>query len=164
MKVDVSRLARMDGAYQDLAFEGFLEGQPNDQGEVILDRPVRFQGRIGNAGGILKLDGILETEYAVRCARCLEDLRIPLKAEVHESFAYAGNTDGGGPEDGAYYRRGDAVELDKPLLDNIFLSFPQVWHCSPACRGLCPVCGTNLNQGMCRCSGDLGEESEASGG
>ena len=34
------------------------------------------------------------------------------------------------------------------------LSLPEGVLCSEGCRGLCPVCGKNLNDGDCGCGND----------
>ena len=51
----------------------------------------------------------------------------------------------------AFYREGmlDVIEL---LREQFQLALPMKPLCSEACRGLCPVCGTNLNKGQCDCT------------
>lgn len=43
------------------------------------------------------------------------------------------------------------VELDEIIISDILLDVPQKNLCQEDCRGLCPVCGQNLNSGGCRC-------------
>ena len=44
------------------------------------------------------------------------------------------------------------------IREDILIVFPQSCLCSEDCRGLCPVCGANLNEGDCGC--ELPEEEE----
>ena len=43
------------------------------------------------------------------------------------------------------------LELDEVVISDIILNYPQKFLCSEDCRGLCPVCGKNLNEGDCGC-------------
>ena len=42
------------------------------------------------------------------------------------------------------------IDLSGVLHDELCLSVPLVPLCSESCRGLCPVCGVNLNEGSCQ--------------
>ena len=43
------------------------------------------------------------------------------------------------------------VELDEIVISDILLNLPQKRLCKEDCKGLCPVCGHNLNNGDCEC-------------
>ena len=45
------------------------------------------------------------------------------------------------------------LELDEVVRTDLILSYPQKFFCSRGedCRGLCPKCGKNLNEGDCGC-------------
>ncbi|MGB9809870.1 MAG: YceD family protein, partial [Caldanaerobacter sp.] len=36
-------------------------------------------------------------------------------------------------------------------LHFVILSLPMKFLCKEDCKGLCPICGTNLNYGSCSC-------------
>lgn len=55
-------------------------------------------------------------------------------------------------EEGFY--EGDVIDLDEILREQIILALPMYPRCSQECRGLCPVCGINLNQETCDCQRD----------
>ncbi len=48
---------------------------------------------------------------------------------------------------------GNWLDLLPMARDAIHLAVPIAPRCRPDCRGLCPVCGANLNDGQCRCAG-----------
>ena len=48
----------------------------------------------------------------------------------------------------------DQLDLDQLLTEDILLDVPSKFLCSPGCKGLCPTCGKNLNQGPCGCERD----------
>ena len=43
------------------------------------------------------------------------------------------------------------------LWEEFSLALPVKPLCRPDCRGLCPECGKNLNEGACGCSRDSGD-------
>lgn len=53
-------------------------------------------------------------------------------------------------------RRGRVLELDAGgmLWEEFLLALPVKPLCSEECKGLCPDCGQDLNQGPCKCSGE----------
>ena len=46
----------------------------------------------------------------------------------------------------------ESIELDDLLREDILLELPTKFLCKPDCKGLCPQCGKNLNEGKCGCS------------
>ena len=51
-----------------------------------------------------------------------------------------------------YYTDGDTVELDEAIQTNVIMNIPAQRLCSENCKGLCPVCGADLDTGCCCCS------------
>ena len=47
--------------------------------------------------------------------------------------------------------RGKVIELDPLVEEQIALALPPYPVCQDGCKGLCPVCGANLNEGECGC-------------
>ncbi len=43
------------------------------------------------------------------------------------------------------------IVLDEDIRDNIMLDYPMAPLCAEDCKGLCPHCGGNRNDGNCRC-------------
>ncbi|MGC8820251.1 MAG: YceD family protein [Fervidobacterium sp.] len=42
---------------------------------------------------------------------------------------------------------GDIIDLEERIIEGIVSSAPDVYVCSPDCKGLCPYCGADLNEG-----------------
>ena len=73
-----------------------------------------------------------------------------MKLDVKEDFISASeNTD-----DEAYSYEGKYIDLSRVLKDNIILGLPMKQVCKPECKGLCPKCGTDLNEKECDCKED----------
>jgi len=46
----------------------------------------------------------------------------------------------------------DSVDLTKILLEILIIEIPFKKLCTNPCKGICPVCGINLNYKLCSCS------------
>ena len=51
---------------------------------------------------------------------------------------------------------GDEIDLDEVVREQIYFSLPMKSLCREDCRGLCPVCGINLNKEECKCRREIG--------
>ena len=45
-----------------------------------------------------------------------------------------------------------SLDLDELLRADILLELPTKYLCREDCKGLCAVCGKNLNDGPCNCN------------
>lgn len=46
---------------------------------------------------------------------------------------------------------GIAINVEEQVKEQMMLNFPMSVICSSDCKGLCPSCGHNLNEGACQC-------------
>jgi uncharacterized protein len=104
-----------------------------------------------------RLVGRVQTTLELSCGRCLESLVWPVDAEFDlRDHPHAENTGEGEraiEEDDlttAFYEH-DEIDLGQLMLEQFYLSLPMKPLCAIDCKGLCSVCGTNLNRGTCTC-------------
>ena len=94
----------------------------------------------------LLLQGEFGAAADLECVRCLETFSQPLEWSFSDLYAFDNRniTDSGllVPEDAQ-------IDLELLLREYALLEFPISPVCKPDCRGLCPVCGENLNQIDC---------------
>ena len=97
------------------------------------------------------VQGRVSTVVAHECRRCLEPVTMPIAENVSMFFQQ------GVPEEQAEAEevyalpdRGD-LDLAPALREQVALAVPRFALCREDCRGLCPQCGTNLNEGDCGC-------------
>ncbi len=50
------------------------------------------------------------------------------------------------------YYQGDGILLEDVLREQVLLALPLKVTCRDDCKGLCPHCGTNLNEAQCSCA------------
>lgn len=87
----------------------------------------------------------------IPCSRCLKevptDLRIPVDKElIIEASAVRGEE----PEDTGYLD-GQSLDTDRLIYGEILMNWPAKVLCREDCRGICKVCGADLNDGECGC-------------
>ena len=119
----------------------------------VLSDPIRFEG-IGVEGEFfctgdnrISLRGRASATAVSRCSRCLEPVQVPLSAGI--DALYSKQPDPDDPD--LYGFEGHAVQLEDAVKDALLLELPLRILCSDDCKGLCPVCGTNLNKDTCTC-------------
>ncbi|HET7206446.1 MAG TPA: DUF177 domain-containing protein [Terriglobales bacterium] len=109
----------------------------------------------------IRVKGDLSTRLEFNCARCLE----PVEQVLARSFDLLYRPQGSDAraeelsvtdaEAEIGYYRGDGLELEDLLREQILLALPLKTVCRDNCKGLCPHCGTNLNFQQCSCEEPL---------
>jgi uncharacterized protein len=106
------------------------------------------------------LTGTVRTTLELPCSRCLEPFRSPVDASFDLRYQpHALNTGSDEREieeddlSTAFYEN-DEIDLGQLMREQFYLSVPMKPLCQDDCRGLCPMCGTNLNRGTCECKRD----------
>ena len=115
--------------------------------------PVHVTGRLSSAGGSRyyfagRLEGRLEAE----CRRCLGPAAAEVSEEVH--LIYAEDEDeetSDDPDVYALHPQTGELDLREAVREHWLLSAPSYLLCREDCKGLCPQCGTSLNEGTCEC-------------
>jgi len=101
----------------------------------------------------LYAQGHLQTQVQMTCVRCLEPFSYPLEIEMEERYVFSRQE---GDKDPVYLVSADGmVDIAEPVRQQIWVSLPLQPLCRPDCQGLCPHCGTNLNNGACTCQEEV---------
>ena len=122
----------------------------------------RLTGTLRKDGKTVFFSGRFQGVVAFECSRCAEDSTMEIDVEFTRVFFPAGahgvSMDLEIPDDNETMEsveyRGNVINLGPTLTDEFVLMLPAYPLCSPDCKGLCPVCGHNLNQGDCGCDRD----------
>jgi len=109
----------------------------------------------------IRLKGRLETSLEVACARCLESVVVPVERSFDLLYRPVG-TDSGHEElsvtdaeaEIGYYE-GEGLLLEDSLREQVLLAVPLKTVCREDCKGFCPHCGKNLNEGACSCADQM---------
>jgi uncharacterized protein len=94
----------------------------------------------------LFLQGEFKAKTEMACVRCLEDFIQPIEWEVTDLYAFDRRNL---TESGLLVPEAGQIDLEPLLREYALLEFPISPVCKPDCKGLCPVCGENLNKTDC---------------
>jgi uncharacterized protein len=109
-----------------------------------------------------RLVGRVRTTLELTCSRCLEPFSLLVDAEFDLRYhPHVENTGSAEAEreieeddlTTAFYEN-EEIDLGHLMHEQFYLSLPMKPLCREDCRGLCAVCGTNLNRETCDCKRD----------
>jgi len=117
--------------------------------------PIR--GRLGfdKANEQVTVRGRIQAQGNLECVRCLRAFEQPIESELLVYADRSGTSRRDSEEDelerDQYMRFHDGRELDlsDEVREALLLELPITPHCREDCRGLCPKCGADLNEGPC---------------
>lgn len=100
----------------------------------------------------IRIEGQTALKVVIPCDRCLEDVEVDLTLDFDKHV----NTDvesiaDDDDSDEANYIDGYHLEVEQLLYNEILIGWPMKVLCSEDCKGICSVCGQNLNVGTCDC-------------
>ncbi len=138
----------LTGAVDVIEFDDTL-APPAPFNGIEFPEPVRVVSRIKNMAGYMTLTASASVPYITRCARCLKEIS---RVFTHTFTRTLATRLQNGENDDYLLIRDDRVALDEPLLEDLVLNLDFVYLCKEDCKGLCPKCGKDRNEGECGCS------------
>jgi len=150
MLLDLHKIIEVPGGKVSFTCEPDLADLDFDGIEGFYE-PLKAVGQVVNRAGALILTAELTAGLDCVCARCLKRFRreYSLNTEAVLSAEEPENED-----TDMYLLDGDCIDTDEVILTAFVLSLDQRQLCSDACKGLCPRCGKNLNDGPCACKAE----------
>ena len=146
LRLDVSYLVKgSPGTYKDFEFNF---PQLRFSSELIL---VNIQGKIAvsvTEDGVVA-NGKMTALTQLSCSRCLEDYWQPITIDFTEIFSSHPLLDQDEVPGEQLLPADGSIDLSTIIRDYASLDIPIRQLCSRDCKGLCPTCGTNLNQKDC---------------
>lgn len=151
MTIDVSSILKEIGGRVDLDGDVTL---PDTEflGEYRFPQPLKISGSVSNNGKSLILRAEAKGLMTTNCARCMKEITVPAEFRIDENLSR---------DDGEISNNEDVIlfhdttiDIDDIVYNNFLMSVEGRYLCSEDCRGLCPTCGKDLNEGDCDCSGE----------
>lgn len=139
---------------------GDLIGHPEGRREFFGRHPVSLRLGDSSVKGTMEVEGWargtvdgVSAQFTVTapihltCVRCLREWDERLEAAGSQHFTRTPDEDGYSIEEGR-------IDVVGPATDELALAIPVAPLCRPGCKGLCPICGTDLNDDPCDGHGD----------
>lgn len=105
-----------------------------DRWDLRLEQPVEVDAFISRVDQELVVRVQIRCPICASCARCLEDFDAVLTPAALFSYQVTPT---------------DVVDITDDVRQEVVLAYPMIPVCRPDCRGLCGVCGQNLNEAAC---------------
>ena len=121
-------------------------------GDFPISRKAPVELHICNQENAAELiTGTVDIEVMIPCARCLEEVPTSIRFDIDKKLRIE--------EDGLVddemeqpdYLIGFELDVDKLVYAEILVNWPMRVLCKDDCKGICKVCGMNLNKGACSC-------------
>ena len=132
--------------------------------------PAHVDARLEKLGRRVRVEADAKAELAGACRRCLAPVSVDVPVEFELTLVPAderadddapaeGKEHDKGPKGGSFSAddaeeetyTGKVIDLDPIVREQLLLSMPEYPVCDEQCKGLCPVCGANLNDRECGC-------------
>lgn len=88
------------------------------------------------------------------CSRCLEEVNCEYQLSVFRNINVANKEayiEDASEADEISYIEDCNLDIDMLVLDELYTVLPMNVICKDDCKGICKVCGTNLNESTCNC-------------
>ena len=151
MVLDISKLINNDGASikvsEDIEFDTLSFNGQN----IRFLTPVHLEGSVKNINNLLSMYFDCNFDYVSQCSRCLADTEKKLDFKIEEVFS---KTELENENDDVIILNSNEIDLKEIAEQAFCCALPITDLCSEDCKGLCPVCGCNLNHETCSCETD----------
>lgn len=115
---------------------------------VLLSESVGVTVTVAVSGGEVLCKMRITAAFAVSCSRCLKEFEFSFDSETQKPVL---KDDGLYEEDAVYLDRSFCFDVVDEAYARICFEFPMAPRCREDCKGLCPVCGCDLNEQSCTC-------------
>ncbi len=153
IKIDISELEESEvGEARHLKFVKEMETIFYRKEYLTFHKPVSINVTLVSTGDSILVTGWVWAELEVSCSRCLSPVVLSLKAPINSE--YVGNLGSIGKRDKEVERRlyeDSEIDLQDEVESSLLVELPMKPLCQEDCRGLCPICGQNLNIKECDC-------------
>ena len=156
MKLDLRPLLAGDRLLE-FDYELLLDADTEDTVSFLADvdfpSPMKVSGEITNTAGYMRMTLTMSVDYVAQCARCLSPVTGQFTLDLEKTVAprnLLGDLDEDKLDEFAIIEDG-FLDMDEQLREQLEMEFPMRFLCREDCKGLCPKCGKNLNEGECNC-------------
>ncbi len=148
MEVRVRDVKRWVGRRIAVPLDGEWPPALQELAEWPLVSPPSGQVVVDNGGDFLAVALSGEAAVEAECGRCLRPVRLSVPFALRQEYR---EVEPGFEDEWLAYRQ-DVIGLDDLVTEAVLLALPVRPLCRPDCRGLCPTCGEDLNDGPCGCA------------
>jgi uncharacterized protein len=132
--------------------------------EATLAGPLSGEVRLHRTNQGIFADGTVHVPVELECVRCLKAIQQTITFPLREQYYPTIDVNTGVPlppsDDELAFPidHNHVLDLREAIRQNLVVALPMTPLCDDACKGLCPQCGRNLNEGSCDCQPDTSDD------
>jgi len=152
MLIDISEIVSCENKEitKEVQFE--LNSFLSKLGEFPITKKAPIDIRIANRENKrLLIQGEVDLTVSIPCSRCLEEVPTDIHFSIDKELELDGSEVNDEEMEDTDYLIGLNLDIDKLIYGEILVNWPMKVLCKEDCKGICKVCGTNLNKGNCSC-------------
>ena len=112
-----------------------------------FQEPLQINGAVRSIGGTIELIGSMRGKYTASCDNCGRHVTGELDIPIDETIN--SETEDFDPE--CFSLSGTVLDISGLINSLVFENLPMRILCREDCKGLCSICGCNLNDTVCNC-------------
>jgi uncharacterized protein len=134
VKIDINRIPLQGLTLEEEIIAAALD---LDTQMVKFQEPIRVKAEVSKITNVVSINMILNGAMYLNCSRCLSEFKIDLKKNLKLNYPIN--------------KLEPIIDLNQDIKEEIILGYSIKPLCKADCKGLCPKCGKNLNEGDCKC-------------
>lgn len=152
MLVDLRKL--LSGTEDELTITARLDMDVFDNGltsyDIVRKEPFELKlVKLSKTKFEVLCDGLVV--LSIPCDRCLKPVETAVDFHIEQAVDLDENSSEEEEPEEKDYIDGYSLDVDRLVFGEIMLSIPGKILCKDDCKGLCPVCGADLNAAECGC-------------
>lgn len=108
-------------------------------------KPITVEGTFQHFEDEVLFSGVVRFDLKTSCDRCGKDIEKSFEFALKERFVK------NCADAEVYSYDSDRVDLALAVSECIMINLPTQIICKDKCKGLCEICGANLNDAKCKC-------------
>ncbi len=124
--------------------------------DFTLSAPVQAHLEMLRTGGEVQVSGEIKAALGFVCSRCLKEFAYPVDSAFSLFYTRQRQTEKEKELTKADFDvnllASNEIDTTEILLGQLTLEAPMKPLCREECKGLCPNCGADLNEGSCGCA------------
>lgn len=146
MIINLKQLFNIVGETKDFGYS-IPVSELSDISGVGFASPVDISGKLINRAGVVYLKYSVSVTLVQLCDRCLRELKNDYRFEFEHIVVSSVSND----NDEYIVADGESIDMNEIAVTDMLLQLPSKFLCSEDCKGLCMVCGCDLNESECNC-------------
>ena len=148
MRLDLRDIIHVPGAVKPFSFSFDLSDM-DFYGQKPVCEPVQVEGKVVNRADMLLLEAVISSNLHLHCDSCGKPFERVMTVPVLRLLATELASED--EDEIILLSSGKELDLDPVMTDEFILAMDTKQLCREDCKGRCPRCGVDLNEGTCQC-------------